>query len=398
MIRMWLIIGALPLFLSFCEQAEDPILNSSIDLEPTDIEILEATFGDNINWDDLPNYAAQDIPDYIDKDNTDGNEITDLGATLGRVLFYDKNLSVDGTVSCSSCHKQAFAFGDDDIASSGVNGLTGRHSMRLVNSRFSEEERFFWDERANSLEAQTTQPIQDHIEMGFSGEDGNPDFDVLIEKLEAIDYYQVLFTKVYGDANVTEERTQLALAQFIRSIQSFDSRYDEGIAIAGNENRDFPNFTDQENTGKDLFMRRAELNNAGLRFDGGLGCGVCHKAPEFDIDPDSRNNGHISSIDGGTDTEVTRAPTLRDLFNTEGELNGPLMHDGAFATLEDALTHYNEIDRAGNNNLDRRLRAGQNETFNLNMTQEESDAVVAFIKTLSGNNVYEDPKWSDPFN
>jgi len=97
-----------------------------------------------------------------------------VSATLGRVLFYDKQLSANGAIACASCHKQEFAFSDTAQQSVGLNGgLTGRHSMRLVNSRFADEVRFFWDERASSLEDQTTQPIQDHVEMGFSGENGN---------------------------------------------------------------------------------------------------------------------------------------------------------------------------------------------------------------------------------
>lgn len=123
-----------------------------------------------------------------------GIPITDAGATLGRVLFYDKKLSVDNTLSCSSCHQQAFAFSDTAIVSKGImNGVTKRHSMRLVNARFSAEKRFFWDERAETLEDQTTMPIKDHAELGFSGMDGRPTFQDLLKKLEALDYYQELF-------------------------------------------------------------------------------------------------------------------------------------------------------------------------------------------------------------
>ena len=78
-------------------------------------------------------------------------------------LFYDKNLSIDNSISCASCHQQAAAFGDLATVSTGVDGVTGRHSMRLAYARFGNEDRFFWDERAPSLEAQTTQPIQDHV-------------------------------------------------------------------------------------------------------------------------------------------------------------------------------------------------------------------------------------------
>ena len=134
----------------------------------------------------LANYANQPVPTYITKNNTTaGNAITDEGATLGRVLFHDKRLSRNDTVSCSSCHDQAHAFSDPAVASTGVNGTTGRHAMRLINARFANEARFFWDERAATLESQTTQPVRDHVEMGFSGTLGDPDFAALTAKLAA---------------------------------------------------------------------------------------------------------------------------------------------------------------------------------------------------------------------
>ena len=113
-----------------------------------------ATFAGKIDLNNLSNYANQTKPAYITKDNTADNPITDKGATLGRVLFYDKNLSSNNTISCASCHIQANAFGDDTDASDGVNGTTTRHAMRLINSRFSNERKFFWDERATTLENQ----------------------------------------------------------------------------------------------------------------------------------------------------------------------------------------------------------------------------------------------------
>jgi cytochrome c peroxidase len=114
------------------------------------------------------NYANQNIPAYIRKDNTGSNSITNEAATLGRVLFYDKSLSENKTISCSSCHQQAHGFSDIATQSTGKDGkLTARHSMRLINSRFSNEIKFFWDERAATLENQTTQPVRDHVEMGL---------------------------------------------------------------------------------------------------------------------------------------------------------------------------------------------------------------------------------------
>ncbi len=354
------------------------------------------------------NYSNQDIPFYILRDNTTNNIITDAGATLGRVLFYDKRLSKDNTVSCASCHQQELAFSDSAVVSTGVNGPTARHSMRLVNGRFSEEVRFFWDKRADSLEEQTTQPIRDHAEMGFSGSNGDPEFTALLEKLSTTPYYDSLFVDAFANNVITEERMQSALAQFIRSIQSFDSRYDQGRANTNNDQAAFANFTSEENEGKRLFLARPDFNNESQRIAGtGLGCQACHRAPEFDIDPNTRNNGVISVAENpvATDTTNTRSPTLRDLFSSTGQSNGPFMHDGSLATFSDVLDHYNNITADNNNRgLDNRLRGSmrqgniQGTGQNLLLTQSERSALTAFIKTLSGTTVYTDEKWSNPFD
>ena len=341
----------------------------------------------------LFNYANQVVPNYINQDNTpNNNPISDEIATLGRVLFYDTNLSLNNTISCASCHKQELAFGDDRLQSEGFEGgLTGRHSMRLVNARFGEEDNFFWDERARSLEQQTTQPIQDHIEMGFSGQDGQPTLDSLISKLSNLDYYNELFDFAFDDTVITEQRIQRAMAQFIRSIQSFDSKFDEGLDQVNNQNANFPNFTNQENNGKRLF-----LNN------NGAGCQRCHRAPAFDIDDNRDNNGIIGVIGdpNAVDLTNTRSPSLRDLFGPDGTLNGPLMHDGSLTTIREVIDHYNEIEiDPRNNNLDNILRGGNNGNGqNLNLTENEKLALEAFLKTLTGRDIYTNEKWSNPFD
>lgn len=360
---------------------------------------VKATFGNTINLSNLANYANQPIPTYITKNNVNGNPITDKGATLGRVLFYDKNLSSNNTISCASCHIQANAFSDTNVASTGVNGTTGRHSMRLINTRFANETKFFWDERASSLEIQTTMPIKDHNEMGFSGANGDQSFSDLITKLSNIGYYKELFKFVYGSEEVTETKIQLALAQFIRSIQSFDSKYDTGRAQVTNEGTPFPNFTAQENQGKQLFLTPPIFDTNGIRTSGGLGCAGCHAAPEFDIDPNTLNNGIGGSINGGSDFTNTRAPSLRDLVKPNGTINGPMMHTGVITTLQAAVGHYGNLTNAAanNTNLDPRLKPnGFGQQLNLNAT--EVNAMIAFLKTLSGSNVYTDTKWSNPFS
>ena len=348
-----------------------------------------------IDLDDLFNYETQNIPSYITKDNTpETNQINNEITTLGRVLFYDKNLSENNTIACASCHQQAFAFSDPLVSSVGLNGgNTGRHSMRLVNSRFSNEEKFFWDERATSLENQVTQPIQDHIEMGFSGTNGDPDFNELIAKLSAIDYYQTLFDFAYGNSTINEDKIQRALSQFIRSIQSFDSKFDEGFVQSPNLNAPFPNYTPQENLGKQLFLNPPP--------NGGAGCAGCHAPPEFDIDPNTLNNGVIGVIGSTTEVDLTntRSPSLRDLVNPDGSLNGPLMHDGSMTSLLQVINHYNSIpNNPANINLDNRLQRPGNQTQQLNLTINEKSALEAFLKTLSGSDIYTNEKWSDPFD
>lgn len=396
MLKKSLVISSLLLLVllfQFCSKSDQsPTATASY-------QAIKAAFGSTIDPDALNNYAAQTKPAYITKDNTGANAITNSKATLGRVLFYDKNLSIDNTISCGSCHKQQFAFGDTALASRGVSGgLTSRHSMRLVNARFSTETKFFWNERAVSLEAQTTQPVQDHAEMGFSGLNGRPGISSLISKVGAINYYKELFQFVYGDETVTETRMQECLSQFIRSIQSFDSKFDAGRAVAANDGQPFSNFTPQENNGKDLFLRAPVFDANSNRINGGLGCGGCHRAPEFDIDPNSGNNGIIGILNAtGIDITNTKAPSLRDLTNTAGIPNGAMMHTAGITTLQAVVGHYGTINIApGNNRLDPRLRPnGIGQKLNLNAT--EVDAVIAFIKTLSGSNVYTDTKWSSPF-
>ena len=346
------------------------------------------------------------IPSYVIHDNTPGNNpITDAGATLGRVLFYDQQLSLNGSVSCGSCHRQEFAFGDTARVSLGLDGgETGRHSMRLAYISFGEEQRMFWDERAAHIEDQVLQPIQDHLEMGWSGENGQPGLDSLTARLAQLDYYQDLFTFVYGDPAVTPVRMRRALAQFLRSIRSFDSKYDEGVALNnGQFAPPFPNFTDEENLGKALF--RLPPGEPGTPPSGlnGAGCLPCHGPPEFGIDAASLNNGVIgvAGDPDATDLTNTRAPSLRDVAHPDGLENGPFMHDGSLNSLLDVIDHYNDIPfhPAVNPMLDPKLRGGATGTGqDLALTKPQKDALIAFLKTLTSTDIYTNPKWSDPFD
>ena len=379
------------------------LLTSCGKTEPTATEPFEAvyaTFGTSVPVEPPYSYESQ-APAYIQKDNRGGVAIDNKKATLGRVLFYDKSLSDNKTIACGSCHQQAFAFSDTAQRSIGLNGgLTGRHSMRLVNNRFAIEQKMFWDERAIDLEAQVVQPIQDHIEMGFSGTNGQPGVSELVTRLQSLTYYRELFAWVYdGDSTVTLDKMGEALTDFVNSIESYDAKFDDGYTNQAALTQPFSNYTSQENQGKALFLAPPNVDVNGIRTGGGAGCAACHQPPEFDIDPNSRNNGvdHVAGDPASADFTNTRSPSLRDVIGPNGQPNGPMMHTGDFIEFKTVIEHYNEvIPDVNNNTLDLRLRRGPNR-LQLELTATERTALEAFVKTLTGSNVYTDARWSDPF-
>jgi len=360
----------------------------------------------------LNNYANIVLPgefmsNYVNGiDNTpEDNPISNAGSTLGRVLFYDVNLSVNNTVSCASCHQQAHSFSDPEQFSTGFDGQkTARNSMSLPNSRWYNNGRFFWDERAASLEDQALIPIESMVEMGM-------DLDDLILKLDTIPYYPPLFESAFGSATITSGRIAQALAQFQRSMVSFNSKFDEGIRIGHTFGQDFSNFTDQENLGKRLFRGR-NANNQNT----GINCASCHLD-----DFNANNNADVNEAifkdivarnigldlvteadadpgEGGAngnqnDVGKFKSPSLRNIA-----LTAPFMHDGRFNTLEEVINHYSTEIKA-HPNLDNRLRDGNNgPPATPNYTQEEKDALITFMHTLTDNTIATNSIWSDPFN
>jgi cytochrome c peroxidase len=298
--------------------------------------------------------------------------MTKAGTRLGRVLFYDTKLSPFETVSCASCHEQRHAFGDPlQTSLGGFGALTRRHSMRLVNvgvvnsSQPSVDIPRFWNERARSLEEQVLRPIRSEVEMGFSGSEGLHTMDDLIRRLQGTDYYPDLFKNAFGDPKIDEDKIASSLAQFLRSIVSFDSRYDSGeLSI-------------EEKRGENVFNLP--------RGEGGLGCADCHVPPSFAISDDIiGHNGVIGeALDpGAQDKTNTRAPSLRDLV-------APFMHDGSLEDLEAVVDHYASVDYS--DGIDPRL------AFPAAVTQADKAALVSFLKALTGKSMYQEGPWSDPF-
>ena len=376
-----------------------------------DDEVIEG-YSDIYSLPEIPyNYSDPNFPDtftpyVLGFDNTPtDNPITDDGVTLGRVLFYDKKMSINNTISCASCHKQELGFSDDVPKSLGFDGAhTFRNSMGFANAGFYAAENFFWDHSASTLEDQVLMPIQDEVEMGMTMEN-------LVEKLKTLGYYQPLFENAFGSTDVSTDRISKALAQFIRSIYSYNTKYDQGIEITNDIFLDFPNFTAEENLGKDIFNGKLTPdaigtcitchmpNNAPLHFDQPIPenanqvifSGAEEDNVGLDIDINVEDNGvgvilGIESLYGHFKT-----PSLRNI-----ELTGPYMHDGRLETLEDVVEHYSTGVLA-HPYLSAHMMNGEGEPRHLDLTPEESAALVAFMKTLTDYELISDEKFSDPF-
>ncbi|MBD1208023.1 MAG: c-type cytochrome [Ignavibacteria bacterium] len=319
------------------------------------------------------------------------NPVTDAGATLGRVLFYDKKLSLNNNTACATCHKQELAFTDNKRLSEGfMGGQTRRHSMSLNNIAYIDADGgggngrggaatmgFFWDTRAATLEIQALAPIQDPTEMGMT-------LDSLTKRLAQTDYYKPLFASAFGSADVTSDRIAKALAQFMRSLITYRSKFDIGLQT------NFQNFTAQENRGRAIFNGR----------DGN--CATCHGTRQLIMErPENNGLDAVSTTDLGL-AEVTgnqrdagrfRVPSLRNI-----ELTAPYMHDGRLLTLEDVVEHYNSRVQP-HPNLSNQLRANNqaNTPRRLNLSTADKQALVAFLKTLTDAEFIKDTRFSNPF-
>jgi cytochrome c peroxidase len=334
----------------------------------------------------LPNFYANNVANIDNSPIT--NPISNNGATLGRVLFYDKNLSLNRTVSCASCHKQSEGFSDSRTLSIGfTGGTTDRHGMTILNARYYQRGRFFWDERAVTLEDQVLQPLQNTVEMGLTAAQ-------ISERVTEQPYYNQLFINAFGDNTISNDRISKALAQFVRSIVSYQSKYDTGRATVNNPNQAFSNFTIQENQGKQLFFTPIP--------QGGGGCAGCHGTEAF-ISTRPENNGidAISTTDlgvGGASSPIRQnlVGTFKNSSIRNIELSAPYMHDGRFATLEQVVEHYNSGIQA-HPNLSGILKDANGDPVKLNFSAAQKNALVAFMKTLTDNSVATEVRWSNPF-
>jgi len=315
-------------------------------------------------------------PPIIPKDNL----LTKNKVRLGRMLFYDPQLSEDGIVSCASCHKQQFAFGDNTAISKKVNhGSTTRNSMVLFNLVYTNN--YFWDGRTGSLESTCLDALI-----------GEQNFDITKARpiLKNNPTYLSLFKQVYGNEEVTQDQVVKALASFIRTMISAGTRLDKGAKEGLPEKYLTPN----EIIGKTIF--ETEEGD----------CFHCHgeaKGNPLFTDNEFHNNGldnfnsYSQFIDKGkgavtglqTDYGKFKTGTLRNI-----SYSAPYMHDGRFSTLDEVLNHYNSGVK-NNITIDPNMKKAN--VGGLQLPQSKLDQLKAYLLMLNDVDFIRDTSFSNPF-
>jgi cytochrome c peroxidase len=383
-------IGVLGLSLACGSSGTTTLSESEISLESLVLSAPSASVSSQpLQRLDYINYALTSLPAHFFKetggflnasprDNTPiDNAISNEGAVLGRVLFYDKALSRNQSVSCGSCHHQNMGFSDAARFSLGFDGeRTTRHSPGLSQARFYENGKFFWDERAASLEEQVLQPIQNEIEMGMTLEE-------VIARLQTKPFYGRLFNSAFGSPEITTDGISKAMAQFIRSMVSYQSKFDRAFDSAG-EPRFSEILTEEEQLGLALFQGQA--STAGV----GINCSFCHGTTAITT-RDIQNIGLPNNSDEGAGEGKFKAPSLRNVG-----VRRSFMHDGRFSNLREVVDHYsNNI--ADIPNLSIGLRDDNGQVKRPNYNREERDALLAFLNILTDPAFLNSPLFADPF-
>lgn len=309
------------------------------------------------------------------------NQLTMAGVELGRMLFYEKMLSKDGTQSCADCHLQRDGFSDVRRFSLGVEGLPGKRQAMAVFNLAWHKNGMFWDGRSSSLREQSLRPIQDPLEM-------NETLENAVKKLQGIKKYRDQFIRAFGDDKVTPERMSLAMEQFEMTIVSNNSKYDKFL-------RGEAQLTESEKRGQELFF--SEFDPFGS--EKGAECFHCHGGFNFtndqfmnnglDTDGNFADEGRKMVTGKNSDLAKFKVPSLRNIAITP-----PYMHDGRFTTLEEVIEHYNSgvkpsstVDFLLQYNLDPGLQ----------LTEQDKADLVAFLHTLTDTTFLQNEAFSSPF-
>lgn len=308
------------------------------------------------------------------------NPMTEAGVELGRKLFFDPILSLDSTMSCGSCHNPSLAFQDNLALSPGVDGLLGKRSaMALVNIGFVDHG-LNWDGSAVTLEQQALEPVTNEVEL-------HETWPNVVSKLKRHDDYPKAFRAAFGINDrdeITKELAAKAIAQFERTMISYNSRYDQikfGTGVF---------YEEDESRGRDLFFFELAptLDHPG--------CSHCHGGLQF-AEPNYFNNGLTEAAtledfpDKGlgdvtnqpTDNGKFRAPTLRNIA-----LTAPYMHDGRFATLGEVLDHY-KTGGLPSPNVNSNIQP-------FTLSEQDKADLIAFLNTLTDTTFINNPAFQPP--
>lgn len=310
------------------------------------------------------------------------NPLTEQGVQLGKMLFYDPILSKGEEQSCANCHVQLDGFSDVNQFSTGVGGLEGgRQAMSIFNLVYHPNG-FFWDGRATTLREQSLMPIQDPLEMDETLEN-------VVSKLEAEQDYKDQFMRAFGSEEITSVKVSLALEQFMHSIISNGSKFDQF-------QRGEITLTDSEERGRALFFAPFNPNDPAIS---GADCGRCHGGPNFtnnafmnnglDMGMNFSDLGRFDVTGNPGDRARFKVTSLRNIAVTQ-----PYMHDGRIESLEEVVEHYN-TGVFGSPTLDPILN-NIRQNGGLGLSQQDKDDLVAFMHTLTdeiflNNEVYKSP-------
>ncbi len=310
-----------------------------------------------------PTPYTLEVPLGLNKFNLvipEDNPMTVEKIELGRLLYFDKRLSLDDTVSCASCHAPEFGFSDGKKTSIGVGGQAGtRNAPSIINRAFSSVQ--FWDGRAPSLEEQAKGPIINPIEMKM------PSHDALVEKLNQIAGYKPLFQRAFGTEVITTQRIVQAIAAFERTVLSGSSPFDR--YQAGDQSA----ISEAAKRGHEIFRDKArcETCHSGFNFTDekfhNLGVGWDAKEGKF------KDEGRFTVTGNEQDKGAFKTPSLRAALTK----TAPYMHDGSLATLEEVIEFYN---KGGEKNpyLDKDIRP-------LKLTAQEKADLIEFLKSLESD-------------
>jgi len=325
-----------------------------------------------------PTPLTLDYPDHFPTPQIPSdNQMTVEGVRLGRHLFFDERLSGDNTQNCASCHLQESNFAEPFQYSTGIDGIAGEmNAMTLTNMAW--QKFFFWNGRATSLEEQVLEPVINPIEMHETWPD-------VIEKLEQDAKYVKLFEEAFGESSINQDNAAKALAQFIRTMISGSSKFDQ--YLEGNYT-----FTASEQLGFDIYN-----NEQG-------DCFHCHGLAATGYQMGSfgllqfTNNGLDSTYDVGDGREaVTGDADDRGLFKIPSlrnvEYSFPYMHDGRFQTLAEVIEFYN-MGGHPSPTIDPNMKAAG---VGRNWSDAQKQGLLDFLNTFTDTDFLTDTAFTSPW-